>query len=104
LRAAKDLPQARDVLKDVLVVAENTALPTAAEQASTSALARAVRIAGAAETLLELAPVENVRASRHLRIEALLREIDAGFSEPLPEQLQSARGRLMDALKDAPAR
>jgi MoxR-like ATPase len=85
-----------------LLAESDSGLGAAALEASASRAARAARIARAAEPLLELAPVGDARIGWQLRIEGLLREIDAGFPKTdLPEPLSALRERL-GALLTAP--
>ncbi len=91
-------PVAREVLSDLLAQSENAALPTIAEETSAGPLARMRRMMHAAG---ELEPVDELVADRdgRLRLEALLREIDAAFlPETLPSELAEVRTRLASAL------
>jgi MoxR-like ATPase len=84
---------ARDVLGDLIDRARNASLVHAAEEFSRGAQARAERLALTAEKVLggEL---------DRLRVEATLREIDAGFAaDDLPAVLRDARTRLITALQ-----
>lgn len=89
--------QAREALRPLLARAENATLPVAAEEASAGPIARATRLARALREALD-APVAPEEAQRvRLRLEALLREVDAGFTEPPPaltELRAEARARL----------
>ena len=95
---AEGQPIAREVLSDLLAESENQALPHLTEQLSAGPVARARRIIDAVEQLEPLG--ENVDdVDRRLRLEAILREIDAGFSaETIPEDLTVTRTRLVTAL------
>lgn len=85
---------ARDVLSKLLSESDS-ALGAAALEASASRQARAARIAQAAEPLLLQLPQGDDQAPWRLRIEGLLREIDAGFPKnALPEPLPALRDRL----------
>jgi len=93
---------ARDVLKDLLAESESV-LTAAALDASASTAARARRLAHSAEQMLR-APLDEVPESRALRIEGLLREIDASFpKDSLPEPLPAVRERLRALLAPAGA-
>lgn len=104
---------ARDALRDLLARSRNDALRAASEDASAGPLARARRLAADAETLLARGPEAPTGASEgdphvappdpreafRLRVEAVLREIDASFAPgSLPEALTGVRPRLVAAL------
>ena len=104
---------ARDVLRDVLARSRNGALRAASEDASAGPLARARRLAADAEVLLARGPEASAadlpgdpqvsppdpREGFRLRIEGILREIDAGFVPgSLPSELGAVRPRLVAAL------
>jgi MoxR-like ATPase len=85
---------ARDVLAKLLAESDS-ALGAAALEASASRQARAARIAQAAEQLLLQLPQGDDQTAWRLRLEGLLREIDAGFpKDALPEPLPALRERL----------
>lgn len=89
---------ARDNLQKLLADSEST-LAAAALEASASPQARAARIARAAEPLLEATPEPEQRLPWRLRIEGVLREIDASFPpDGLPEPLPQVRDRLRQLL------
>ena len=89
---------ARDALREHLDASENTTLPAAAEMASASLAARALRIAERATTLFATEPTEAAaRATWLLSVEGLAREIDATFDEP-PEALEPIRDRIVELL------
>ena len=85
---------AREALRPLLSRAESGSLPVAAEEASAGPAARAARLGAALNTLLS-APEELGEASQRrarLKVEALLREVDAGFAEAdLPPELAALR-------------
>ena len=85
---------ARDALRPLLSRAESGSLPVAAEEASAGPAARAARLGAALNALLS-APAELGEASQRrarLKVEALLREVDAGFAEAdLPPELAALR-------------
>ncbi len=88
----------RDVLNEILEASENQTLMAAAEDASQGPLARAWQILDRGETLLAQKPQEESdQAGWQLRLEALLREIDANFSEEvIPDNLKTLRNRLVE--------
>jgi MoxR-like ATPase len=90
----------REVLGSILQTSENSALVAASEDASASPQARAARLVRWAEELLELQPPSaEEREIWSLKVEALGREIDAGFAEStMPEDLKSVRTRVASAL------
>ena len=93
---------ARDTLRDLLSQTENLALPAAAEEASLGPLARATRLTKAGLQALNEKPDnkdnEEMNAWR-LRLEAIAREIDAGFAqEQLPTQLADVRTQIVKEL------
>lgn len=85
---------AREALRPLLSRAESPSLPVAAEEASAGPAARAARLGAALSALLS-APPELGEASQRrarLKVEAVLREIDAGFAEAdLPPELAALR-------------
>ncbi|MEN6626620.1 MAG: AAA family ATPase [Candidatus Sumerlaeia bacterium] len=88
----------REVLSSMLNRSENQTLVAAAEEASAGPQARAGRIAEQAELLLAGEPDESMRENRLLQLEALGREIDAGFcEETMPPALKSLRDRIAQA-------
>lgn len=97
---AEAQPVARDVLADLLGSSANAALPTVAEEASAGPVARAQRLIKAAEALDLAAPLTS---DQRLRVEAILREIDACFvAESLPHELSEARSRLVSMVQPDP--
>jgi MoxR-like ATPase len=95
---AEAQPVARDALGDMLETTRNAVLGAAAEELSGAPLARADRLAAAAARLIgEL--TQPVTSTARLQIEALLREIDAGFvPDGLPGNLSEAREQLLREL------
>ena len=93
---------ARECLRDLLAASENATLPTAAEDASQGPLARATRLARAAQEILQARPGPHDEAGQkawRLRLEGLAREIDAGFApEELPQILMDVRIALIGYL------
>ena len=93
---------AREVLRDLLLPSENATLPAAAEEASAGPRARATRLARAGdEALAELPAAGDAPAEERWRVklEAIAREIDAGFApSDLPDGLGAVRVRIVEAL------
>jgi len=91
----------RDTLRDMLAPAQSTALNAAAEDASHGPAARARRLTEQAESLLVATPGEdpNLQERWTLRLEGILREIDAGFApQHRPAELDGLRARLVAAI------
>lgn len=90
---------ARDALREQLATTESAALSAAAEDASRAPLARAGRLSAAARALLDAPPPSAEDAAAHrLKLEGVLREIDAGFAkEALPPALADVRAALVAA-------
>ena len=88
---------ARDALRDLLAAADNPALAHAAEEASAGPAARARRLIAAAEALLAAPPSpEADETPWHLKLEGIVREIDAGFApDDRPPELSEIRSRLV---------
>jgi MoxR-like ATPase len=75
-------------------------LAHAAEQLSRGSAARAERLAASGETLLQSLDGAAADRDTRLRIEAVLREIDATLApEQQPERLTAIRGRLADLVR-----
>ncbi len=90
---------ARAALADLLGGAKSSVLPNAAEEYSAGVAARAQRLVATGRELLGQAP-EPDRDGR-LRIEATLREIDAGFApDEVTDELAEIRARLVAAIGD----
>ncbi len=89
---------ARDVLRELLAEANNTALSAAAAEASLGPAARASRLVELLEATLAAKP-EGPDAGWRLKLEGLAREVDAGFApEERSEQLQGLRAQLVEIL------
>ena len=91
---------ARECLHDLLGQTRNDTLPAAAEEASLGPLARAARIVAAGREALKARPesVEELPDWR-LRLEGVVREVDAGFApETLPPDLADVRSRIVAVL------
>ncbi|MCP3927041.1 MAG: AAA domain-containing protein [Desulfobacterales bacterium] len=88
---------AREVLKDILEPSENVTLKAAAEAAS---LGPAARIARIVETGKALLTPETKSDSWKLELEALAREIDAGFSaDNMTEELTAIRTKIVGMIE-----
>jgi MoxR-like ATPase len=86
---------ARETLRQLLAATVNSALPTAAEEASQGPLARATRLVAAGRELLA-APDEANRAAWQLKLEGIAREIDAGFArDQMPPDLATVRSEIV---------
>ena len=94
---------AREQLRELLAPTESASLPAAASEASAGPLARAVRLAEAAEQLLA-APAEGAALEAwRLKLEGIAREIDAGFTaQSLPARLAEVRSRVVAHLRPRP--
>jgi MoxR-like ATPase len=92
---------AREVLRDQLQLSENAVLRVASEEASAGPAARATRLIEAAKALLaESGHDDAARARWRLRLEAVAREIDAGFDRArMPQALAEERTRVVAALQ-----
>jgi MoxR-like ATPase len=89
---------ARTVLNELLASSESP-LQAAAFDASAGPAARAGRIATAARALLDNVPEVEARPAWNLRLEAVLREIDASFpTDRLPAPLPELRQQLVQQL------
>lgn len=92
---------AREALRDLLGGTANKTLPAAAEEASAGPLVRAMRLAQMGEALLgaEL-PVLQERPAWRLKLEGILREIDASLApEQLGEKLSRVRSSIVKTLE-----
>jgi len=95
---------ARETLADLIDRSANSGLVHAADELSRGALARAERLSRTGAALLTRYETAGgaTRADRdaRLRLEATLREIDAGFdTADLPEALAEVRARLVTAVR-----
>lgn len=79
---------AREILASVLADADNATLSNATEAATASPVARARRLVEQAQSLLADGEIES------LRVESLLREIDANFGDTRPENIEQVRDQL----------
>jgi MoxR-like ATPase len=95
---AESQPVARDALGDLLDKSRNSVLSSAAEELSSGPLARADRLAVSGRLILDDVVGAPDRDAR-LRMEAILREIDAGFApDRLPESLGEVRAALVSSV------
>jgi MoxR-like ATPase len=92
----------QEVLRDILEASENETLPAATEAASLGPRARATRILSTGKELLSGRPeTRESETAWMLELEALAREIDAGFSENhMTEDLKKFRQRLVHILSE----
>jgi MoxR-like ATPase len=100
LPTAEAQTQGRAALADLLKDSANSALTSAALDASNGPLARAARIAEEArEVLTQAASTPDASRQKRLKVEAMLREIDASFAERArPPALTEVRTLLQQAL------
>jgi MoxR-like ATPase len=90
--------QARDVLRPLLTASTSTTLAAAAAEASLAPAARAARLVQAGHALLAARPADEVAPWRRA-LEAIAREIDAGFAaEARPAALAEVRAAIIAAL------
>ena len=93
---------ARDALRDLLARSENDSLPAAACEASLGRRARAGRLAIEASARLDEAPSVAdpvTHEAWRLRIESVLREVDASFAaSDLTDELRALRERMIAAV------
>jgi MoxR-like ATPase len=91
---------AREVLRELLLASQNSALGAAALEASAGPHARAQRILRAGSELFEAKPDGGDSLSGwKLRLEGIGREIDAGFvADDLPDDLRALRARIVSEL------
>jgi MoxR-like ATPase len=101
--AAADQDLARDALADLLSASHNPSLSAAAADASRGPLARASRIAMTARETLGAAPASHDAEAMDawgLRLEAIMREIDASFApDRLPQELAPLRSDIAAILE-----
>lgn len=95
---ADEQAAARELLSSVLAAGDNGVLQAAAEEATQGPVARARRLTAAADQLLADGAIL-VDAAWRLRVEALLREIDAGFAgNDRPADLGDRRDKLVETM------
>jgi MoxR-like ATPase len=86
----------RGALRELLSTSKNETLAAAAEEASASPASRALRLLAATRALL----AEPAGESKKLRVEGLLREIDASLSaQARGAELTAAREQLIESLR-----
>ncbi len=94
---------AREALSDLLRTSHNASLRGAAEEFSRGAQARGDRLAEAGQAMLADLGPPPIGADARLRLEATLREIDAGFAAAdLPAALGEVRADLVAAVRGSP--
>jgi MoxR-like ATPase len=91
---------AREALRDLLAKAQSSALSAAAAEGSLGPIARAARIVAEGQALIERGD-RGDEMRYWLELEAVCREIDAGFApEALTPELAALRERLVTMLRD----
>jgi MoxR-like ATPase len=91
---------ARDVLSDLLAPARSASLAHAAEEFAHGPQARAGRLVAVGRRLLDEMGARTLERDDRLRVEATLREIDAGFDlADAPAELRDVRGQLVAAIQ-----
>ncbi|MEU7751183.1 AAA family ATPase [Micromonospora sp. NPDC049171] len=91
---------AREVLSDLVTRGRNASLVYAAEEFARGQQARAARLVDAGSRLLDEVGTGPLTHDDRLRLEATLREIDAGFVlADAPRALQDTRGLLVAAIQ-----
>lgn len=92
---------AREALRDLLSGTANKTLPAAAEEASAGPLVRAMRLAQMGDAMLaEEPPEQQERPAWRLKLEGILREIDASLApEQLGEKLSRVRSAIVKTLE-----
>jgi MoxR-like ATPase len=92
---------ARETLRDLLSSTTNKSLPSAAEEASAGPLVRAMRLAQVGSAVLAAGPPE--QSERHawrLKLEGIVREIDASLApEQMSDELSAVRSSIIKILK-----
>jgi len=94
---------ARETLRDLLTATENTTLAAAAEEASAGPRVRAARLLDAGKSALAAPPAEAAEEGEkqawRLKLEGILREIDAGLApEQMSDELKLVRAEITEAL------
>lgn len=106
LPTAEEQALGRESLRDLLSATQNETLRAAAEEASLGPLARAVRLAAAGKQILAERPEAadpGLMGVWRLKLEGIVREIDAGFApETLPPDLAAIRTQIAQALAPVP--
>ncbi len=92
---------ARETLRDLLRSTTNKTLPSAAEEASAGPLVRAMRLAQVGSAVLAAEPPEqNERHAWRLKLEGIVREMDASLaSEQMSDELSAVRNSIIKILE-----
>jgi MoxR-like ATPase len=92
---------ARETLRDLLSSTTNKTLPSAAEEASAGPLVRAMRLAQVGSAVLAAEPPEqNERHAWRLKLEGIVREIDASLApEQMSDELSAVRNSIIKILE-----
>lgn len=92
---------ARETLRDLLSSTANKTLPSAAEEASAGPLMRAMRLAQVGSALLAAEPPEqNERHAWRLKLEGIVREMDASLApEQMSDELSAVRSSIIKILE-----
>jgi len=92
---------ARETLRDLLNSTTNKTLPSAAEEASTGPLVRAMRLAQVGSAVLAAEPPEqNERHAWRLKLEGIVREMDASLApEQMSDELSAVRNSIIKILE-----
>src|SRR6266404_1082828 len=92
---------ARETLRDLLSSTTNRTLPSAAEEASTGPLVRAMRLAQVGSAVLAAEPPEqNERHAWRLKLEGIVREMDASLApEQMSDELSAVRNSIIKILE-----
>lgn len=91
---------ARESLRDLLSATQNTTLPSAAEEASAGPVVRAMRLARTGTAVLAAEPpAGEEKVAWRLKLEGIIREIDAGLApEQLNDEVSSVRASIIEVL------
>ena len=92
---------ARETLRDLLSSTTNKTLPSAAEEASAGPLVRAMRLAQVGSAVLAAEPPEqNERHAWRLKLEGIIREMDASLApEQMSDELSAVRNSIIKVLE-----
>lgn len=92
---------ARETLRDLLSSTTNKTLPAAAEEASAGPLVRAMRLARVGSAVLAAEPPEqNERHAWRLKLEGIVREMDASLApEQMSDELSAVRNSIIKILE-----
>jgi MoxR-like ATPase len=91
---------ARESLRDLLSATQNATLPSAAEEASAGPVVRAMRLARTGSAVLAAEPHQaEERLAWRLKLEGIIREIDAGLApEQLNHEISTIRASIIKVL------